>query len=252
MRRERPGSAMTGAAVSAGPKVTKGDGAGPAIGVGERALTTTPGPSKVRALLTAGTGAVVGLCLLVTLFHGLLIFLHVAPPNTVSQRYSRQIDAWIFPLFEQNWRLFAPNPQSANHRISARTLHTTPDGDEQVSGWFDLSAVDESAVESNPFPSHTTQNMLRRAWDSYLDAYGGGEQPRTERALMMQTYLRNVASHRITDHRGGDFEFIQLRVVTMPITAFGSPDPPGTAASGPGAGNTRYLPWWKVARNAEN
>ncbi|MET9799620.1 DUF5819 family protein [Streptomyces sp. NPDC006368] len=187
------------------------------------------------------------LCLAVTLIHAALVFLHVAPANPLSQRYGRQIDAWVFPLFEQNWRLFAPDPESTNRHISARTMRTAPDGTAQVSGWFDLSGVDRSATEHNPFPSHTTQNMLRRAWTSYLETLGGDDRPRSERAVLIQQYLRNIAVDRVADHRGGVFDSIQLRVITVPAAA---PGPPGSnrPATAPSASvNTRYLPWWKVA-----
>ncbi|MFF7641877.1 DUF5819 family protein [Streptomyces canus] len=180
-----------------------------------------------------GTSAAVALCLATTLVHVLLVFLHVAPPNPLSRQYSRQINAWVLPLFEQNWRLFAPDPESVNRQISARTLHTTPDGRVRTSGWFDLSGVDTAAVKHDPFPSHTAQNMLRRAWSSYLETHGNDDEPRTARALMMQRYLTDIAVDRISEHRGDAFEFVQLRVTTVPITA-------------PKPVETRYLPWWKV------
>ncbi|GAA3911326.1 hypothetical protein GCM10023084_74280 [Streptomyces lacrimifluminis] len=186
------------------------------------------------------------LCLATALVHVLLVFLHVAPPNPLSQQYSRQVDAWVFPLFEQNWRLFAPDPESVNRQISARTTHTTPDGTVRVSGWFDLTAVDSSAVRHNAFPSHTAQNMLRRAWSSYLENHATDDQSRSQRALMTQRYLTNIASDRVAAHRGGSFEAIQLRVVTVPITAPTPAGGPGVAPVARGAGDTRYLPWWKV------
>ncbi|MEU9984277.1 DUF5819 family protein [Streptomyces sp. NPDC050856] len=193
----------------------------------------------------AATGAAVVLCLAATLIHVFLVFLHVAPANSVSQQYSKLINAWVFPVFEQNWRLFAPDPESVNRQISARTMRTAPDGSVRVSGWFDLSGVDRAATEHNPFPSHTTQNMLRRAWSSYLETLGGDDQPRSERGVMIQRYLRNIAADRVNAHRGGPFDSIQLRVVTEPI------GPPGAAGAGRPAPHrpvdTRYLPWWKVA-----
>ncbi|SNX55648.1 hypothetical protein SAMN06272735_0060 [Streptomyces sp. TLI_55] len=198
-------------------------------------------PSLV--LLKAGTSAAVILCLVTALIHVLLVFLHVAPPNPLSRQYSRQINAWVFPLFEQNWRLFAPDPESVNRDISARTMHTAPDGSVQVSGWFDLTAVDNSAVKHNAFPSHTAQNTLRRAWSSYLETHGDDDQYRSERALMIQQYLTNIAAERITEHRGGAFESVQLRVITVPIAV---PAAAGTAAAAPTSAETRYLPWWKV------
>ncbi|MET9731370.1 DUF5819 family protein [Streptomyces sp. NPDC006458] len=182
------------------------------------------------------------MCVLTTLAHLGAVFLHVAPPNPVSQRYSRQVDAWVYPLFEQNWRLFAPNPDSVNRRVWARTAHTAPDGSARVSPWIDLTALDRAAVEHDPFPSHTAQNLLRRAWTSYVDTHGADDTTRSPRAVMMQKYLSNIAADRVAGHRGGTFEFIQLRVVTAPVAA------PGTAAGHrpPTPVESRLLPWWKV------
>ncbi|MFI6334353.1 DUF5819 family protein [Streptomyces sp. NPDC050535] len=186
------------------------------------------------------------LFLATALVHVLLVFLHVAPTNPISRQYSRQVNAWVFPLFEQNWRLFAPDPESVNRQISARTLHTAPDGSTQVSGWFDLTAVDNSSVRHNAFPSHTAQNMLRRAWSSYLETHGGDDLPRSQRALMIQQYLTNIASDRVTTRRHGTFESIQLRVITVPIAAPETPNGTDPSAAAPKPVETRYLPWWKV------
>jgi hypothetical protein len=247
---ERPDGAVRGGVASAdadesdqactGPTAQKGGGRPPAFGAS----------SEPPIALRAGVRVAVVLCLVGALVHVLLVFLQVAPPNPLSRQYSRQVSAWVFPLFEQNWRLFAPNPESANRQISARTKHAAPDGTVQVSGWFDLTAVDTSAVKHDPFPSHTAQNMLRRSWTAYLGTHGGDDRPRSQRALMIQQYLRNIAADRVAAHRHGAFESIQLRVVTLPIAA-----PPAAGRRGPGVGapgpaDTRYLPWWKVARHA--
>ncbi|GAA1907793.1 hypothetical protein GCM10009716_17170 [Streptomyces sodiiphilus] len=195
--------------------------------------------------LRFGTGAAIVLCLATALIHLLLVFLHVAPPNVLSQRYSQQVNAWVLPLFEQNWRLFAPNPESVNHQISVRTRSTAADGATQVSAWFDLTAVDTSAVEHNVFPSHTTQNMLRRAWTSYQETHGSDDQAHSERAEMIQEYLRNIAVQRLAVQRPGDFEAVQLRVRTLPIAPPAARGRPATTA--PDAVETRHLPWWEVA-----
>ncbi|MEN8654567.1 DUF5819 family protein [Streptomyces sp. 21So2-11] len=202
-------------------------------------------PPGLAGPLKAGVGVAVALCLTVTLVHTLLVFLHVAPPNTISQQYSRQINAWVYPLFEQNWRLFAPDPESVNQQISARTMHTGPDGAARVSGWVDLTAVDHSAVEHNVFPSHTSQNMLRRAWTSYSESHGGDDRSRSERAVMMQQHLRNIAADRVAAHQG-TFESIQLRVITLPIGAPGTAERSRVAPTAPAPADARYLPWWKV------
>lgn len=207
---------------------------------------TAPVPPWRLRLLGAATGLAIALCLALSVVHVLLVFLHVAPSNTISRHYRAEINTWIYPYFEQDWRLFAPEPQSVTRQISVRTVQSSPGGAPQVSNWFDLTAVDNAAVEHNFFPSHTNQNMLRRAWDAYLDLYGSGDQPRSERALMMQKYLRNIAVDRLTTHRPGTYEAIQLRVITRPIAA------PGTAGNPqPTSADTRYLPWWKVEPNGD-
>jgi len=212
------------------------------------ASSTPPQRSGASFLLEAVTGGTVVLCLVASLLHVLLVFLHVAPPNVVSQRYSGQINGWIYPIFEQSWRLFAPDPEPVTRQILARTMRTAPDGSEQVSDWLDLTAVDESAVEHNFFPSHTSQNMLRRAWTSYLELHGSGDRSNSERALMIQKYLRNVAVDRVVAQRHSTFEAIQLQVITRPIAAPGAArSADGTALASPG--ETRYLPWWKAGRD---
>ncbi|TDC92683.1 hypothetical protein E1161_12995 [Saccharopolyspora aridisoli] len=192
-------------------------------------------------MLEVTTGLAVALCLALSVVHVLLIFLHVAPSNTISRHYRAEINTWVYPYFEQNWRLFAPEPQSVTRQISVRTVQSSPGGAPRVSDWFDLTAVDNAAVENSFFPSHTNQNMLRRAWDAYLDLHGSSDQPRSERALMMQEYLRNIAVDRLATHRPGAYEAVQLRVITRPIAA------PGTAGlPQPSSADTRYLPWWEV------
>lgn len=202
-------------------------------------------PRGIRAL-KFGLRAAVVLCLAVTVVHVILVFLHVAPANTVSKRYSPLVNAWVYPFFEQNWRLFAPDPESVNRQILARTARTGSDGSVHVGPWFDLTAVDSSAVEHQPFPSHTAQNMLRRAWSGYVDTHGGDDKARTERALMMQKYLTNIAADRVAAHKSGTFDFTQLRVVTLPIA-------PGPAAGNraPTPAENRLLPWWKVTRHGK-
>ncbi|MEU5100517.1 DUF5819 family protein [Streptomyces sp. NPDC020996] len=200
---------------------------------------------RVRVLKSALHTTVI-LCLAATLTHIVLVFLHVAPSNPVSRRYKPQVDAWVYPLFEQNWRLFAPNPDSVNRQILARTAHTGPHDSMQVSPWFDLTAVDDAAVEHQVFPSHTAQNLLRRAWTSYVETHGEDDTARSERAVMMQEYLSNIAADRVVGHHNGrKIDFIQLRVVTLPVTAPGADagDRPPTPVE------NRLLPWWKVSRH---
>ncbi len=116
-------------------------------------------PSGISGLpspLKAVTGTAVALCVAASLVHVLMVFLFVAPPNQISQRYNTQIGAWIYPLFEQNWRLFAPDPESAIPQIEVRTARigtAHPAQVPQVSGWLDLTAVDDATVRHDFFPA---------------------------------------------------------------------------------------------------
>ncbi|WP_457032331.1 DUF5819 family protein [Kitasatospora sp. P5_F3] len=218
-----------------------GDVKGPIRKLADGAVIAAGPPGPLVAAVTVA----VALCLAASLVHVLLVFMYVAPPNQLSQAYSRQINAWINPLFEQNWRLFAPDPESATRQVSVRTARTSRDGTRQVGDWFDLSAVDDSDVKHNVFPSHTTQNMLRRAWAAYLESHGSDDKPHSERARMLQEYLRNIAVERVAAHQDSTFDAVQLRVITQPIAAPTTAGGPRPVSSTPV--DTRYLPWWKVA-----
>lgn len=236
---------------SADVKEVQHSESGPVVQEVPDATAALPGLPKSARALRAGLRATVVLCLVASVVHVVLVFLHVAPTNTLSKRFSPQINAWVFPFFEQNWRLFAPDPESVNRQILVRTAHTERDGSVRVSPWFDLTAVDSSAVEHQVFPSHTAQNMLRRAWASYVDSHGGDDKSRTERALMMQKYLSNIAADRVAARKGGTFDFIQLRVVALPVAA--PVAAPGAAVGDrpPTPVENRLLPWWKVTRHAK-
>jgi uncharacterized protein DUF5819 len=206
---------------------------------------TSPGVRLSRPVELAVVAAV-ALCLTAAVVHVAMVFLYVAPPNTVSRLYQKQIDAWVYPYFEQDWRLFAPDPQSARQQISARTSTVTPGGATRLSGWIDLTAVDDAAVRHDVFPSHTAQNMLRRAWAAYAsvqDANGTG-QPPSQRARILQEYLRNIAVQRAAAANQGAFSAIQLRVVTTPIAPPSLQAVPNRPAASPSS--VRYLPWWQV------
>ncbi|MFH9988032.1 DUF5819 family protein [Streptomyces luteogriseus] len=238
---------MSSSIDAADVKETQHSEPGPVVQECPDVVAAPPKLPKGARLLRAGLCAAVGSCLVTSVVHVLLVFLHVAPANTVSNRYGSQINAWVFPFFEQNWRLFAPDPESVNRQILARTSHIDSDGSVQVSPWFDLTAVDGSAVEHQVFPSHTAQNMLRRAWSGYADSHGGDDRARTERAVIMRKYLTNIAADRLAAQKGGAIDFVQLRVVMRPVAA------PGSAVGdrSPKPSEGRLLPWWKVTRHAK-
>src|SRR5207248_3052870 len=96
-----------------------------------------------------------------------MVFLNVAPTNTITKQHGKAIDDWIYPEFEQNWKLFAPNPLQQDIAVQVRAEVRAADGGVRTTGWYDLSAEDGKAIDGNLLPSHTQQNELRRAWDFF-------------------------------------------------------------------------------------
>jgi len=113
-----------------------------------------------------GAALAVAVVAVAALVHLGMVFLHVAPSNTLTKQHGKAIDEWIYPEFEQNWKLFAPNPLQQNIAVQVRADVRTADGTTRTTGWYDLSAEDGAAIDGNPLPSHTQQNEVRRAWTS--------------------------------------------------------------------------------------
>ena len=179
-----------------------------------------------------------------TAWHLGAVFLSVAPANTLSQRYQTRIDAYVYPEFEQNWQLFAPNPLQSNIAVEVRVRTMTAGGVSAQSGWIDLTAQDLARIHDNPMPSHADQNLLRRAWDYYTSwhtqsdgaslGYGGP---------LSQEYLKRIALQRTgRDWGGSPVTELEFRSATTPVTG-----PAWTGA--PRTTTTSYavLPWWPVA-----
>ncbi|MFF5449031.1 DUF5819 family protein [Streptomyces sp. NPDC012888] len=171
-----------------------------------------------------------------------LVFLHVAPENTLSKRHAATVDRWVYPEFEQNWKLFAPNPLQQNIAVEVRAQVRTADGQRLTTGWRDLSAEDARAIRGNPFPSHVQQNELRRAWDFFTGSHDDENRPNGERGALSEAYLQRIALRRLQpDFPGGEVLRIQLRSATTAV--------PAPAWSGEETDRQTYyreLPWWTV------
>lgn len=166
------------------------------------------------ALAVLATGAVV-LLSGTAVFLGAL-FLSVAPANSLSQRYQDQVNGLVYPEFEQNWKLFAPDPLQQNISVDVRVRSATGDGD-----WVDLTAQDIAAVRGNPFPSHADQNLLRRAWDFYDSTHNSqDESPIGSRGRLAEEYLKRIALQRIGPTLlGAPITGIEVRSATAAVPA---------------------------------
>jgi hypothetical protein len=219
------------------PTATAEAGDGEPEGAG--GLSALSRPSRILVVIATGATA------LAVAFHLLMVFLHVAPENTLSAQQNKLVSAYIYPEFEQNWKLFAPNPLQANIHVWARAQIEKSDGDTQTLGWVDLTAMDIAKIRGNPIPSHTEQNELRRAWGFYTGAHGDDGKPIGERGILSQQYLQRIVESRFGPRlNGGDVIRVQVRTGTTTV-----PAPPWTDEKTDTATSWQVLPWWTVSQD---
>ncbi|WP_405999678.1 DUF5819 family protein [Streptomyces sp. NBC_00829] len=174
--------------------------------------------------------------------HLTMVFLHVAPSNTVTKKHGEAVDSWVYPEFEQNWKLFAPNPLQQNVGVQVKAEYTTAEGDRDATDWIDLTAQDSEAIRGNLLPSHVQQNELRRAWDLYISSHDNENRPNGLRGQLSETYVRRIVMTRLEGRDlGGPVERIQLRSATRSVKA-----PEWSDENIDTRPSYRVLPWWTV------
>ncbi|MFD3457233.1 DUF5819 family protein [Streptomyces sp. NPDC058691] len=180
--------------------------------------------------------------------HLLMVFLHVAPANTLSKQHGDLVGDYVYPEFEQNWKLFAPNPLQQNIHVWARAEVRGPDARQETTGWVDLTAMDIAAIRHNIAPSHTEQNELRRAWTFYSSTHGDQNKPIGLRGDLSREYLQRIVERRFGPRlNGGDVERVQVRTGTTAVAApVWSPENTDTRTS------FQVLPWWNVTPQSQS
>ncbi|OKJ16665.1 DUF5819 family protein [Kitasatospora sp. CB01950] len=191
-----------------------------------------------RAVLTfAGAGLGAG-----TLAFLAALFLHVAPENALSREYRVELNAVVYPEFEQNWQLFAPDPLQREVTVFARVQTIADDGRITTRDWRSLTAGDLAAIRHDPAPSHLDQNLLRRAWDFYATTHPDGDGPSAggSRGRLAEEYLKRIALQRIGF--GGERVLqVQLRADTRAVAP-----PAWSDEQVDTSPHARELPWWPV------
>ncbi|MGW7816762.1 DUF5819 family protein [Streptomyces puniciscabiei] len=186
--------------------------------------------------------AVVGVAACV---HLLMVFLSLAPANTVTKQHGKAVEDWVFPEFEQNWKLFAPNPLQQNIAVQVRAVVRVKDGGLRTTGWTDLSAQDGAAIDGNLVPSHTQQNELRRSWDFFTATHSADNRPVGMRGSLSEQYLRRIVVMRLyrtyPADRDGVIQRVQIRSSTTNV------QPPVWSRERVSDQPVyRVLPWWTV------
>ncbi|WP_406393759.1 DUF5819 family protein [Streptomyces sp. NBC_00887] len=249
----RPDTAMDaapGAAPAPGtaPALAPGADPGPAPGTAP-AVGADPGqprrPSAGIAALSLPYQVTAALALsvigLLAVGHLAMVFLHVAPSNTLTKQHGESVDAWVYPEFEQNWKLFAPNPLQQNVAVQVRAEIAGDDG-RRTTRWMSLSGEDGEAIRGNPLPSHVDQNELRRAWDFYVGSHDNENRPNGLRGELSERYIRRIVMLRLIDHNyAGTVERIQVRSAVRSVGV-----PPWSEEKINTKPNYRVLPWWTV------
>ncbi|MGK5530722.1 DUF5819 family protein [Streptomyces sp. URMC 129] len=195
-------------------------------------------PARLTVAVALGTVAVY------TAWHLAMVFLFVAPSNTLSENYEETVEGYIYPEFEQNWKLFAPNPLQRQEGLAVRAEVREADGGTRVTDWLDLGALDVEGIRHNLLPSHTSQNLMRRAWDFYVGAHDEDGNPIGQRGESSAAYVHRIALLRLgeeTDLDLDDVERIQLRSSTARI-----PSPDWRAEDFDTATYYEELDWWVV------
>ncbi|MFJ9622779.1 DUF5819 family protein [Streptomyces sp. NPDC101181] len=173
--------------------------------------------------------------------HVAMVFLHVSPSNTVTKQHGKAIDDWVYPEFEQNWKLFAPNPLQQNVAVHVRAEVAEADG-RRTTRWMSLTHEDAEGVRGNLFPSHIHQNELRRGWDFYVNSHDSENRANGLRGELSERYVRRIAMLRLSERDyGGTIERIQLRSATASIAP-----PPWSTEKISTRPVYRVLPWWTV------
>ncbi|MDJ0340272.1 DUF5819 family protein [Streptomyces sp. H10-C2] len=180
-------------------------------------------------------------------FHLGMVFLHVAPSNTASKEYQSTVDSYIYPEFEQNWKLFAPDPLQANIHVQARAEVRRPDGGLETTGWVDLTAIDLNGIRHSIAPSHAQQNELRRAWGFYTQSHDGNNKPSGTRGELSRQYVQRIVENRFGPKlNGGDVVRVQARSASVQVAP-----PPWSDAKPNTQAQYQQTLWWSVATSGQ-
>ncbi|WP_194117742.1 DUF5819 family protein [Streptomyces hoynatensis] len=192
-------------------------------GAAPPSLADTPTESVALRAISLPSRLLIGVVLcalgLYAVFHLAMVFLVLAPSNTLSEDNHELIHDYIYPEFEQNWKLFAPNPLQSNVAVQARAEVRNEEGT-RVTEWYDLTQLDIDHIRHNPLPSHTAQNILRRGWDFFRGAHDDEGNPVGLRGKLSERYVHRIVLERLAGVLDLDtVQRVQFREATTRVAA---------------------------------
>lgn len=227
----------------------------------------TPAAGRPRALRRIAVAATVALVAAVVPTHAAMTFLHVAPTNPVSVAANSAVTSWIYPYFQQNWQLFAPDPVSRDNGVLAQG-RTSADG--EATGYVDLSSpmlerkLHSLVPDRLPYVVSGASHSFLTARQNVLDAMPSDSPPLSaageevalalpkevlEEVSPMQVAayddalnrLAEVAALHVREDTGADPTQVQVRLVTHTF-------PRWSQRHDAGLGEISYsdLPWYDL------
>lgn len=95
--------------------------------------------------------AVTAVTAVVLVWHFTATFLSVAPVNPLTLRLNRLVDGYTRPFFVQNWKLFAPNPLTADRGILVRARLRTLRRPDRMTAFVDATTPQLDRLHANRF-----------------------------------------------------------------------------------------------------
>ncbi|RBM05675.1 hypothetical protein DEH69_27395 [Streptomyces sp. PT12] len=175
---------------------------------------------RARAIIAVAVGALAAFFT----WHMAAVFLFVSPSNVVREDNFDRIRGYIYPEFEQNWKLFAPNPLQRDEAVHVRAEVRDPDGSLRTTDWIDLTATDIDNIRHQLLPSHAAQNLLRRGWDFYDGAHDDEGRPIGERGRLSELYVHRIALQRLQNEHDMDLDTVRRVQLRSAVTRVPAPD----------------------------
>lgn len=194
-------------------------------------------------------GAAVVLALVLS-FHFAATALWVAPVGPLSQALAPVLNAYMQPVFQQGWSLFAPNPVNGDSELFLRARWTDRStGEIRTSDWVDVTRPEWSDILHNPFHPRSdlvtdglidllstdrdnlTDNQVRiceqdyshSGWDQLLanlNAQRGADRDWLESYVRHERVAAAFATQYAYAWWGPDVEAVQIRLKYTPVPDF--------------------------------
>src|SRR5690625_5152928 len=189
--------------------------------------------------------------------------LWVGPSNAAKESLRDPLTAYMQPMFQQNWSLFAPAPVSITYAVEVRGWSTDDEGDDEgdahPTAWVDATAAEMSTLTHTLFPprvNRVSRNLARTmrnlhvelsdaehlvlgehfddgGWSDLRDRLDDVEEP-SDRALIddvlqldrtMTAYATQVATAHWPER---EFTQVQVQIVEHPAAQYGTTTEPET------------------------